>query len=113
MFNSGEISHIQNLLLQVYNELNIKEKLVEQNLEIFNIESTRKNNQDITIIDLINNISIYVNSLLEIKGAIEQEEKEEKLLYKQYEELLIQAENDIRRHIKVSKFFLKVTYLFI
>ena len=30
------------------------------------------------------------------------EEDDEKPLYKQYEELLIKAENDIRKHIKVN-----------
>jgi hypothetical protein len=34
------------------------------------------------------------------------DENEEKPLYKQYEELLIKAENDIRKHIKVSRIFI-------
>ena len=63
--------------------------------------------KNISIINLINCISIYVNYLMEKKEKnneeIDEEEEDEKPLYKQYEKLLIKAEGDIRRHIKIEQ----------
>ena len=65
--------------------------------------------KDLSIIELINFISNYINLILEIKKenneSFLEENDQEKPLYKQYEELLIKAENDIRKHIKVRKYF--------
>ena len=70
-------------------------------------ENIEDSTQNLSIIYLIDCISAYVNNLLEKKGNNEdlnkEEENEEKPLYKQYEELLIKAEDDIRRHIRVEQ----------
>ena len=70
-------------------------------------ENIEDSTQNLSIIYLIDCISVYVNNLLEKKGNNEdlnkEEENEEKPLYKQYEELLIKAEDDIRRHIRVEQ----------
>jgi hypothetical protein len=70
-----------------------------------------------SLIELVNHISNNINILIEIKANLKYEkkmnkEKEDegedddyanKSLAKQYEDLLIKAENDIRKHIKVRK----------
>ena len=102
-----EIERAKELLSKIY--INLKHYKKENNeLTEEKIEKERKYIENISIIDLINFISNYVNTLLEIKNenseSILEENKDEKPLYKQYEELLIKAENDIRKHIKVNKY---------
>ena len=69
------------------------------------IEKERNYIKNLSITELINFISNYVTFLLELKKEnsefLLEEDQEAKPLYKQYEELLIKAENDIRKHIKV------------
>ena len=69
------------------------------------IEKERNYIKNLSITELINFISNYISLLLELKKEnceyLLEENEEEKPLYKQYEELLIKAENDIRKHIKV------------
>ena len=102
-----EIERAKELLSKIY--INLKHYKKENNeLTEEKIEKERKYIESISITDLINFISNYVNTLLEIKNenieSILEENKDEKPLYKQYEELLIKAENDIRKHIKVNKY---------
>ena len=110
MPDEDEFSKIKKMLLELYSLLkeNIKKKsiFIEDNQD--SEESDEKSSKILSIIDLINSISIYVNFLLETKNinkeeSYYEEENEEKPLYKQYEELLIKAEDDIRRHIKVEQ----------
>jgi hypothetical protein len=102
-----EIERAKELLSKIY--INLKHYKKENNeLTEEKIEKERKYIESISITDLINFISNFVNTLLEIKNenieSILEEENDQKPLYKQYEELLIKAENDIRKHIKVNKY---------
>ena len=102
-----EIERAKELLSKIY--INLKHYKKENNeLTEEKIEKERKYIESISITDLINFISNFVNTLLEIKNenieSILEEENDQKPLYKQYEELLIKAENDIRKHIKVRKY---------
>ena len=80
----------------------------------------------LSLIELILHISNNINILLEIQSnfkckeklkrekELEDDENLKKTLAEQYEELLIKAENDIRKHIKVIKFiFFNVFFLYI
>ena len=102
-----EIERAKELLSKIY--INLKHYKKENNeLTEEKIEKERKYIESISITDLINFISNFVNTLLEIKNenieSILEEENDQKPLYKQYEELLIKAENEIRKHIKVNKY---------
>ena len=102
-----EIERAKDLLSKIY--INLKFYKKDNNeLTEDKIQKERKNIENISITELINYISNYINILLEIKNenieSILEDNSEEKPLYKQYEELLIKAENDIRKHIKVNKY---------
>ena len=97
-----EIEEAKELLTKLYLDLlsykkdNIQQKENKR-------EKDKQTFKNFTIIELINFLSNYIKSLLEIKNNESMdEESDEKPLYKQYEELLIKAESDIRKHIKVS-----------
>ena len=102
-------SQIKYLLSKLY--LTLKSGLKKNYLNIEDNSYSEENEEDffknISIINLINCISIYVNYLMEKKEKnneeIDEEEEDEKPLYKQYEKLLIKAEGDIRRHIKIEQ----------
>ena len=102
-------SQIKYLLSKLY--LTLKSGLKKNYLNIEGNSYSEENEEDffknISIINLINCISIYVNYLMEKKEKnneeIDEEEEDEKPLYKQYEKLLIKAEGDIRRHIKIEQ----------
>ena len=105
-----ELDLAKDLLSKIYLDLKLYKK-EKNNITEEKIEIEKHFIKSITIIELINFISNYINALLyEIKNGnnqnneslLEDIEEEEKPLYKQYEELLIKAENDIRKHIKVS-----------
>ena len=105
-----DFSKIKNMLSKLYTTLknNIQKGYIniEENLDLESKEENSTN--DLSIMQLINCISIYINYLLEIKNKnteeINREENnEDKPLYKQFEELLIKAEDDIRKHIRVEQ----------
>ena len=100
-----EIDRAKDLLTKIYLDLQSYKKDNKQEPEDENEKQSLKN---LPLIELINLLSNYINLLLDIKNneSIE-EDTEEKPLYKQYEELLIKAESDIRKHIKVSNIFFK------
>ena len=101
-----EMDRVKDLLSKIYLDLKLykkeKNKITEDK-----IEQERNYIKNLSITELINFISNYINFLLELKKENSEllfsENEEEKPLYKQYEELLIKAENDIRKHIKVRK----------
>ena len=104
-----EIEKAKDLLSKIY--INLKQndtKNIDNSKD--NIEKEKQYLKQLPIIDLINVISNYFNILLGIKKAKNESnqivQEEEKPLYMQYEDLLIKAENDIRKHIKVNKYFL-------
>ena len=102
-----EIEKAKDLLSKIY--INLKQSDTK-NVDISqdNIEKEKEYLKQLSIIDLINIISNYFNILLEIKKTKKESnqiaQEEEKPLYMQYEELLIKAESDIRKHIKVNKY---------
>ena len=100
-----EIEKAKDLLSKIYIDLKINNK-DNKDYAPDKIEKEIQYLKNLSIIDLINVLSNYFNILLEIKNTnkdtIYIEEDDEKPLYKQYEELLIKAENDIRKHIKVN-----------
>jgi len=110
---SDEINRAKNLLLEMY--LDLKEEK-----EAGKIEEKKEKLNKLSLIDLIKYISKNIPILIDIKLNKKYEEKIKKekeaegeggdkdsatSLWKQYEELLIKAENDIRKHIKVRKNF--------
>ena len=104
-----EIEKAKDLLSKIY--INLKQsdiKNIDNSKD--NIEKEKQYLKQLSIIDLINVISNYFNILLDIKNSKKETnqivQEEEKPLYMQYEDLLIKAENDIRKHIKVNKYFL-------
>ena len=105
-----DYSKIKNMLSKLYSSLkfSIKKSFIhiEENSE--SEENEENSGKNLSIKDLVKCISIYVNYLIEKNEKKEENnsdegENEEKPLYKQYEELLIKAEDDIRRHIKVEQ----------
>jgi hypothetical protein len=101
-----ELDKAKHLLTTIYIKIkNSKKSSIQFDEDILEKEKLIKN---LSIIEMIYFIENYINSLLNKKNkdndSIEEERKEndDKPLYKQYEELLIKAENDIRKHIKVS-----------
>ena len=103
-----ELDKAKNLLTKIYIKIkNSKKSNIQFDEDILEKEKSIKN---LSIIEMIYFIENYINSLLNKKSKDndsieeEKEESDEKPLYKQYEELLIKAENDIRKHIKVSTY---------
>ena len=104
MPNEEEINEAKDLLTKMYLDLQSYQKENKQTEE--KKEKEKESLKNLSLIDLINILSNYIISLLEIKHNEASEEEEEEIegkpLYKQYEKLLIKAESDIRKHIKVS-----------
>ncbi len=100
-----EIERAKDLLSKIYIDLKLNNK-DNKDYAPDKLEKEIQYLKNLSIIDLINVLSNYFNILLDIKNSnkdtIYIEEDDEKPLYKQYEELLIKAENDIRKHIKVN-----------
>ena len=122
---NDEMDRAKNLLVKMYLDLKMikKEDIEEINEEKISEEKQRI--KKLSLIELINHISKNINILVEIKANFKYEEKMKKekesesedeqnikkSLAEQYEELLIKAENDIRKHIKVSIIFFNLIYL--
>jgi len=125
------IEQAKDLLIKLYLELKLKGE--EEILDLSNdkIKEEKNNFKSFTLVELINYISKTINILIDVNSNLKFEEKirkqkeqnvfekqcifrdENKSLAEQYEELLIKAENDIRKHIKVRKYKLYyfMTYL--
>ncbi len=103
-----EMDRAKDLLSQIYIDLKLY-KQEKYKIKEDRILQEKEYIKDLSIIELKNFISNYINLILEIKKenneSFLEENDEEKPLYKQYEELLIKAENDIRKHIKITKYF--------
>ena len=102
-----EVERAKDLLIKLYINLIQKNENIEKKED--KISQEKQQLKKLSLLDLIKFISNYINCLLEIKNMnneLIKDENEEKPLYKQYEELLIKAENDIRKHIKVSSIFI-------
>ena len=103
-----EVERAKDLLIKLYINLKLqKNENIEKKED--KISQEKQQLKKLSLLDLIKFISNYINCLLEIKNMnneLIKDENEEKPLYKQYEELLIKAENDIRKHIKVSSIFI-------
>ena len=121
---SDEVDRAKDLLMKMYLELKVRKK---EEIEELSKEKKIEDKQDLkklSLIELINYISNHINILIVIKSNLKYEEKmkkakeavedddssDKKTLAKQYEELLIKAENDIRKHIKVSNYYLTIFY---
>ena len=116
------IKQAKDLLIKLYLELKLKGE--EEILDLSNdkIKEEKNNFKSFTLVELINYISKTINILIDVNSNLKLEEKirkqkeqnvfekqcifrdENKSLAEQYEELLIKAENDIRKHIKVRKY---------
>ena len=118
------IEQAKDLLIKMYLELKLKGE--EEILDLSNdkIKEEKNNFKNFTLVELINYISKTINILIDVNSNLKFEEKirkkkelnelekqcifgdENKSLAEQYEELLIKAENDIRKHIKVRNKFI-------
>ena len=116
------IEQAKDLLIKLYLELKLKGE--EEILDLSNdkIKEEKNNFKNFTLVELINYISKTINRLIDVNSNLKFEEKirkkkelnelekqcifgdENKSLAEQYEELLIKAENDIRKHIKVRNY---------
>ena len=110
MTGEEDYDKIKDMLSKLYSNLKLNFKKTFINIEENEDSDENEENsiKNLSIIDLINCISAYVNNLLERNRPnnpdfYKEEDNEEKPLYKQYEELLIKAEDDIRKHIKVEQ----------
>ena len=117
---NDEMDRAKSLLVNMYLDLKTIKKEEIENANEEKISEEKQRIKKLSLIDLINYISKKINILVEIKANFKYEEKmkkekesesedeqnTKKSLAGQYEELLIKAENDIRKHIKVSIIFL-------
>ena len=125
------IEQAKDLLIKLYLELKLKGE--EEILDLSNdkIKEEKNNFKNFTLVELINYISKTINILIDVNSNLKFEEKirkkkelnelekqcifgdENKSLAEQYEELLIKAENDIRKHIKVRiyKLYFIIAYI--
>ena len=110
MKTEGDYNQIKTKLSKIY--ISLKNNINKGNINIEENPDSEENEENsdknLSIMQLINCISIYTNYLIEIKNKNneeinKEEDNEEKPLYKQYEELLIKAEDDIRRHIRIEQ----------
>ena len=102
-----EVEGAKDLLTKLYINLKFQKNDNVENKEDKKTEEMQ-HLKKLSLIDLIKFITNFIECLLEIKkmdNELLQDKNEEKPLYKQYEELLIKAEDDIRKHIKVSRLF--------
>ncbi len=114
-----ETDRAKNLLIKMYLELKFKKSDESEEINKEKISEEKNRLKKLSLIELIihitNNLSILIDIISNIKyeekikkekeNEISDDENIKKTLAEQYEELLIKAENDIRKHIKVSKFF--------
>jgi hypothetical protein len=124
------IEQAKDLLIKFYLELKLKgeEEILELSKD--KIKEEKNNFKSFTLVELINYISKTINILIDVNSNLKFEERmrkqkeqkeiekqcifrdENKSLAEQYEELLIKAENDIRKHLKVrKKLYYKLYYI--
>ena len=122
-----ETDRAKNLLIKMYLELKFKKSDESEETNKEKISEEKNRLKKLSLIELIihitNNLSILIDIISNIKyeekikkekeNEISDDENIKKTLAEQYEELLIKAENDIRKHIKVSKFFFNVFFVYI
>ncbi len=109
MKTEGDYNQIKTKLSKIY--ISLKNNINKGNINIEENPDSEENEENsdknLSIMQLINCISIYANYLIERKNKNneinKEEDNDEKPLYKQYEELLIKAEDDIRRHIRIEQ----------
>jgi hypothetical protein len=118
-----ETDKAKNLLIKMYLELKFRKNNEREELNKEKISEEKLRLKKLSLIELIIHISNNINILIEIhtnlkyqekikrEKEIEEDENIKKSLAEQYEDLLIKAENDIRKHIKVSN-FLMLTYFY-
>ena len=118
-----ETDRAKNLLVKMYLELKFRKSNEREELNKEKISEEKLRLKKLSLIELITHISNNINILIEIytnlkyqekikrEKEIEEDENIKKSLAEQYEDLLIKAENDIRKHIKVS-IFLILTYFY-
>ena len=118
-----ETDKAKNLLIKMYLELKFRKNNEREELNKEKISEEKLHLKKLSLIELIIHISNNINILIEIhtnskyqekikrEKEIEEDENIKKSLAEQYEDLLIKAENDIRKHIKVSN-FLMLTYFY-
>lgn len=110
---NDEVDRAKDLLLKMYLELKIRKNEDSEELEKEENLEEKHDLKKMSLIELIDYISKYIYNLISLKSNAKTQEKmkdisdedsskEDKNLAEQYEELLIKAENDIRKHIKVS-----------
>ena len=110
---NDEVDRAKDLLLKMYLELKIRKNEDSEELEKEENLEEKHDLKKMSLIELIDYISKYIYNLISLKSNAKNQEKmkdiseedsskEDKNLAEQYEELLIKAENDIRKHIKVS-----------
>lgn len=121
-----ETDRAKNLLVKMYLELKFRKSNEREELNKEKISEEKLRLKKLSLIELITHIFNNINILIEIytnlkyqekikrEKELEEDENIKKSQAEQYEELLIKAENDIRKHIKVSNFFnFNVLLLFI
>ncbi len=121
---TDDVDRAKDLLLKMYIE--IKSGIKEELEELEKDKQIEENNdlKELSLLELIDYISKHLKNLFSTKSnniiedkskdISEEDSSKENNLAHQYEELLIKAENDIRKHIKVSIFFkLFLYYIYI
>ena len=112
---TDDVDRAKDLLLKMYIE--IKSGIKEELEELEKDKQIEENNdlKELSLLELIDYISKHLKNLFSTKSnniiedkskdISEEDSSKENNLAHQYEELLIKAENDIRKHIKVSILF--------
>ncbi len=120
---------IKNQLIELYLFLKIRKSDEIEKITKEDIENEKNNLNNLPINDIINYIKNSIETLIELKACEKYEEKilndESKKFYHNpedkndenglilYEGMLIKAEKDIRKHIRVNKYIIYKYYLFI
>ena len=118
---NSEVESAKDLLIKMYLELKIRKKEELDKINNDKINEEMNSLKRLSFAELINYITNTINILIEMKANLKYDKRiqeqfyeenadeecskrnDKKSLAKQYEELLIKAENDIRKHIKVRK----------
>ena len=116
------LEEIKNKLIELYLFLKIRKTDEIENITKEDIENEKNNLNILSVNDIINYIKTSIEILIELKASEKYEEKifddESKKFYKNtedkndenglilYEGMLIKAEKDIRKHIRVKKYII-------
>ena len=116
------LEEIKNKLIELYLFLKIRKTDEIENITKEDIEKEKNNLNILSVNDIINYIKTSIEILIELKASEKYEEKifedESKKFYKNkenkndenglilYEGMLIKAEKDIRKHIRVKKYII-------